>query len=73
MAHGGAHLLGFAVLMVIGLPGSLLRGPGRLLSSRSACPRPVVELGVTHPERLQGQRDITRNVRFGCDECSGSG
>ena len=22
MAHGGAHLLGFAVLMVIGLPGS---------------------------------------------------
>ena len=64
MAHGGAHLLGFAVLMVIGLPGSLLRGPGRLLSSRSACPRPVVELGVTHPERLQGQRDITRNVRF---------
>ena len=34
MAHGGAHLLGFAVLMVIGLPGSLLRGPGRLLSSR---------------------------------------
>ena len=27
MAHGGAHLLGFAVLMVIGVPGSFLRGP----------------------------------------------